>query len=562
VKDIDYDKFASSFPFEETADQETAIEAVINDMALPRAMDRLVCGDVGFGKTEVAMRAAFIAVQNNKQVALLVPTTLLAQQHYESLKDRFADWPVEVDVISRFKTAAEQNAVLERVAAGKVDILVGTHRLLNNQIKYADLGLLIIDEEHRFGVRQKEKLKELRANVDILTLTATPIPRTLNMSLAGIRDLSLIVTPPSKRLSVKTFVRETQDSLIKEAVSRELLRGGQVFYLHNEVKSIERTAAHLQEIVPQARIAIAHGQMAERELERVMADFYHKKFNILLCTTIIETGIDIPSANTIVIDRADKFGLAQLHQLRGRVGRSHHQAYAYLLLPTQTKLTPDAQKRIDAIQAASDLGAGFTLASHDLEIRGAGELLGDEQSGHLQKIGFTLFTEMLEEAVAAIKDGRAPSIDLETSKAVDINLRIPALIPDEYLPDVHIRLIMYKRISACKDAEELRELQVEMIDRFGMLPKPLQLLFRVTQLKLAAQGFGISKIDANAVSGRFEFRADTKVDGLSLIELVQQQPQLFKFSGPNQLNFTHNAEMPDDKLDFIDAVLARLRLDE
>ena len=561
VTDIDYDKFASSFPFEETADQETAIDAVINDMALPRAMDRLVCGDVGFGKTEVAMRAAFIAVQNNKQVALLVPTTLLAQQHYESLKDRFADWPVEVDVISRFKSAAEQNAVLERVAAGKVDILVGTHRLLNNQIKYADLGLLIIDEEHRFGVRQKEKLKELRADVDILTLTATPIPRTLNMSLAGIRDLSLIVTPPSKRLSVKTFVRETQDGLIKEAVSRELLRGGQVFYLHNEVKSIERTAAHLQEIVPQARIAIAHGQMAERDLEKVMADFYHKKFNILLCTTIIETGIDIPSANTIVIDRADKFGLAQLHQLRGRVGRSHHQAYAYLLLPTQTKLSPDAQKRIDAIQAASDLGAGFTLASHDLEIRGAGELLGDEQSGHLQKIGFTLFTEMLEEAVAAIKDGRAPSIDLETIKAVDINLRIPALIPDDYLPDVHIRLIMYKRISACKDADELRELQVEMIDRFGMLPKPLQLLFRVTQLKLAAQGFGISKIDANAVSGRFEFRPDTKVDGLSLIELVQQQPQLFKFSGPNQLNFTHNAEQPDDKLDFIDAVLARLRID-
>ncbi|MDO7656906.1 MAG: transcription-repair coupling factor, partial [OM182 bacterium] len=561
VTDIDYDKFASSFPFEETADQETAIDAVINDMALPRAMDRLVCGDVGFGKTEVAMRAAFIAVQNNKQVALLVPTTLLAQQHYESLKDRFADWPVEVDVISRFKTTAEQNAVLERVAAGKVDILVGTHRLLNNQIKYADLGLLIIDEEHRFGVRQKEKLKELRADVDILTLTATPIPRTLNMSLAGIRDLSLIVTPPSKRLSVKTFVRETQDGLIKEAVSRELLRGGQVFYLHNEVKSIERTAAHLQEIVPQARIAIAHGQMAERDLEKVMADFYHKKFNILLCTTIIETGIDIPSANTIVIDRADKFGLAQLHQLRGRVGRSHHQAYAYLLLPTQTKLSPDAQKRIDAIQAASDLGAGFTLASHDLEIRGAGELLGDEQSGHLQKIGFTLFTEMLEEAVAAIKDGRAPSIDLETIKAVDINLRIPALIPDDYLPDVHIRLIMYKRISACKDADELRELQVEMIDRFGMLPKPLQLLFRVTQLKLAAQGFGISKIDANAVSGRFEFRPDTKVDGLSLIELVQQQPQLFKFSGPNQLNFTHNAELPDDKLDFIDAVLARLRID-
>jgi transcription-repair coupling factor (superfamily II helicase) len=506
------------------------------------------------------MRAAFVAVQNNKQVALLVPTTLLAQQHYESLRDRFADWPVEVDVISRFKTTAEQNAVLERVAAGKVDILVGTHRLLNNEIKYADLGLLIIDEEHRFGVRQKEKLKALRADVDILTLTATPIPRTLNMSLAGIRDLSLIVTPPSKRLSVKTFVRETQDGLIKEAVSRELLRGGQVFYLHNEVKSIERTASHLQEIVPQARIGIAHGQMAERELEKVMTDFYHKRFNILLCTTIIETGIDIPSANTIVIDRADKFGLAQLHQLRGRVGRSHHQAYAYLLLPTQTKLTPDAQKRIDAIQSASDLGAGFTLASHDLEIRGAGELLGDEQSGHMQKIGFTLFTEMLEEAVAAIKDGRAPSVDLEPAKAVDINLRIPALIPDDYLPDVHIRLIMYKRISACKDADELRDLQVEMIDRFGMLPKPLQLLFRVTHIKLAAQGFGINKIDANASTGRLEFKQETKVDGLSLIELVQEQPQLFKFSGPSQLNFTHNAEVPDDKLDFIEALLARLRL--
>ena len=560
IEALDYEKFAASFPFEETADQQTAIEAVLADMALPRAMDRLVCGDVGFGKTEVAMRAAFIAVQNNKQVALLVPTTLLAQQHYESLKDRFADWPVEVDVISRFKTTAEQNAVLERVAAGKVDILVGTHRLLNNEIKYQDLGLLIIDEEHRFGVRQKEKLKALRSDVDILTLTATPIPRTLNMSLAGIRDLSLIVTPPSKRLSVKTFVRETQDGLIKEAVSRELLRGGQVFYLHNEVKTIERTAAHLREIVPQARIGIAHGQMAERELERVMTDFYHKRFNILLCTTIIETGIDIPSANTIVIDRADKFGLAQLHQLRGRVGRSHHQAYAYLLLPTQTKLTPDAQKRVDAIQSASDLGAGFTLASHDLEIRGAGELLGDEQSGHLQKIGFTLFTEMLEEAVAAIKDGRAPSTTLEPAKMVDINLRIPALIPDDYLPDVHIRLIMYKRISACKDPEELRDLQVEMIDRFGMLPKPLQLLFRVAQLKLIAAQFGIAKVDANASSGRFEFKQDTPVDGLCLIELVQEQPALFKFSGPNTLNFTHNAEIPDDKLDFIEAVLAKLRL--
>ena len=556
----DYEKFAVSFPFEETPDQESAIEAVLDDMRNGRAMDRLVCGDVGFGKTEVAMRAAFVAVQNSKQVAILVPTTLLAQQHYESFKDRFADWPIVVDVISRFKTAAEQAESLKKVASGKIDILIGTHKLLHGDFDYSNLGMLIIDEEHRFGVRQKEKLKALRANVDILTLTATPIPRTLNMALSGIRDLSLIVTPPAKRLSVKTFVRQEQDSLVIEAVSRELLRGGQVFYLHNEVKSIARAAEHLQEIVPQARICVAHGQMPERELEKVMADFYHKRYNILVCTTIIETGIDIPSANTILINRADKFGLAQLHQLRGRVGRSHHQAYAYLLLPSHSKLGADAQKRIEAIQSASTLGAGFTLASHDLEIRGAGELLGDEQSGHMQKIGFSLYTEMLESAIAAIKSGRTPNVDLDMDKSIEVNLRIPALIPEDYLPDVHIRLIMYKRISASLDDEDLRELQVEMIDRFGMLPQPLKLLFRLTQLKLKAEVYGIKKIDANVKTGRIEFNAQTHVDPLSLVQMIQSEPHLYKLAGANKLQFTHSCSDAEDKLDFISELLDKFKI--
>jgi len=558
----DYEKFSASFPFEETPDQENAIEAVIEDMRSERTMDRLVCGDVGFGKTEVAMRAAFVAVQNNKQVAILVPTTLLAQQHYESFKDRFADWPIVVDVISRFKSTSEQNESLKNVAAGKVDILIGTHKLLNGEIDYDNLGMLIIDEEHRFGVRQKEKLKSLRANVDILTLTATPIPRTLNMALSGIRDLSLIVTPPARRLSVKTFVREQQDSLIKEAISRELLRGGQVFFLHNEVKSIDRAAQHLQELVPQARICIAHGQMAERELEKVMADFYHKRYNILLCTTIIETGIDIPSANTILIHRADKFGLAQLHQLRGRVGRSHHQAYAYLLLPSHNKLSPGALKRIEAIQSATTLGAGFTLASHDLEIRGSGELLGDEQSGHMQKIGFSLYTEMLESAVAAIRAGRTPNPELDLDKSIEVNLRIPALIPEDYLPDVHIRLIMYKRISATLDDDELRELQVEMIDRFGLLPRPLKLLFRLTQLKLKAETYGIKKIDANISSGRIEFSAQTRVDPLSIVQMIQGAPALYKLGSANQLQFVHNCSDADDKLDFISELLDKFKIVE
>ncbi len=558
----DYDKFAASFPFEETADQEDAIEAVLDDMRNGRSMDRLVCGDVGFGKTEVAIRAAFVAVQNNKQVAMLVPTTLLAQQHYESFKDRFADWPIVVEVISRFKSTAQQSEALRKVAAGKIDILIGTHKLLHGDIDYSNLGMLIIDEEHRFGVRQKEKLKALRANVDILTLTATPIPRTLNMALSGIRDLSLIVTPPARRLSVKTFVRQEQDSLVLEAVSRELLRGGQVFYLHNEVKSIENTAEHLRKIIPHARICVAHGQMAERDLEKVMADFYHKRYNILVCTTIIETGIDIPSANTILIHRADKFGLAQLHQLRGRVGRSHHQAYAYLLLPNDGKLSADANKRIEAIQSASTLGAGFTLASHDLEIRGAGELLGDEQSGHMQKIGFSLYTEMLEQAVNAIKSGRRPDLDMEMDKSAEINLRIPALIPENYLPDVHLRLIMYKRISASLDEGDLRELQVEMIDRFGLLPAPLKLLFRVTQLKLKAEKYGIKKIDANAKSGRIEFKAQTPIDPMSLVEMIQGDPQTYKLGGANTLQFVHNCDDGSDKLDFISELLDNFKIAE
>ncbi|MFP6824624.1 MAG: transcription-repair coupling factor [Pseudohongiellaceae bacterium] len=557
-----YGQFAASFPFEETADQASAIEAVIADMGSGRTLDRLICGDVGFGKTEVAMRAAFVAVQNSKQVALLVPTTLLAQQHYESFKDRFADWPFVVDVISRFKSATEQTSSLQNVAAGKVDILIGTHKLLHANIDYHDLGLLIIDEEHRFGVRQKEKLKSLRANVDILTLTATPIPRTLNMALSGIRDLSLIVTPPAGRLSVKTFVRGQQDSLIKEAVSRELMRGGQVFYLHNEVKTIDRAAEHLRQINPQARICIAHGQMPERELEKVMADFYHKRYNILVCTTIIETGIDIPSANTILINRANKFGLAQLHQLRGRVGRSHHQAYAYLLLPNHGKLGADARKRIEAIQAATTLGAGFTLASHDLEIRGAGELLGEEQSGHMQKIGFSLYTEMLEAAVAAIKAGKTPSLELNMDKSIEVNLRIPALIPEDYLPDVHTRLIMYKRISSSLDIEDLRELQVEIIDRFGLLPNQLKLLFQLTQLKLRALTFGIKKIDANVNSGRIEFGPQTRVDPGSIVQLIQAEPKSYKLGGANQLQFVHACSEAQEKLQFIDDLLDKLKLAE
>lgn len=506
------------------------------------------------------MRAAFIAVQNNKQVAMLVPTTLLAQQHYESFRDRFANWPVNIDLVSRFRTGKQQEKTLERIRDGQVDIIIGTHKLLQNSIKYKDLGLLMIDEEHRFGVQQKERIKALRAEVDILTLTATPIPRTLNLAMSGVRDLSLIVTPPAKRLSVKTFVREHQDSLVKEAVLRELLRGGQVFYLHNEVKTIERTADYLRELIPEARVCVAHGQLPERELEIIMADFYHKRHNILVCSTIIETGIDIPNANTIIIDRADKLGLAQLHQLRGRVGRSHHQAYAYLLTPPPKSLSTDAQKRLDAISSATTLGAGFTLASHDLEIRGAGEILGEEQTGHLQKIGFTLFTEMLEQTVQAIREGRTPNIDLALQTGSEINLRVPALIPEDYLPDIHNRLIMYKRIAGARDDEELNDLQIEMIDRFGLLPEQTQLLFGVTRLKLRAEGYGISKIDASAQTGRIVFRQQTQIDPMSIVNLVQKQSRVYKLSGPTQLSFTHAQEKPAARLEFINRTLDQLQL--
>jgi transcription-repair coupling factor (superfamily II helicase) len=535
--DTDYRTFAAEFPFEETPDQEQAIESVVADMTGPGAMDRLVCGDVGFGKTEVAMRAAFLAVASGKQVAVLVPTTLLAQQHFETFSDRFADWPVRIEALSRFRSQKEVDSIAERVAAGRVDILVGTHKLLGREFRYKDLGLVIIDEEHRFGVRQKEQLKALRSEVDILTLTATPIPRTLNLSMHGLRELSIIATPPARRLSIKTFVRQRAEGLVKEAVLRELLRGGQVFYVHNEVRTIERAARELSELVPEARVAVGHGQLRERELEQVMSDFYHRRANVLVCSTIIETGIDIPNANTIVIDRADRFGLAQLHQLRGRVGRSHRQAYAYLLTPHPKAMTDDARKRLEAIEAAGELGVGFQLATHDLEIRGAGELLGDEQSGQMQAIGFSLYMEMLDRAVRAIRAGETPDLDQPLARGVEVDLHLPALIPDDYLPDVHMRLVLYKRISNCPDDEALDALRVEMVDRFGVLPEPVKHLFRITGLKLRAEHLGLARVDAGEASGRIEFGAQTRVDPLTLVQIVQEQPQVFQLEGATKLRF-------------------------
>jgi transcription-repair coupling factor (superfamily II helicase) len=555
---VDYATFSAGFPFEETPDQQSAIEAVREDMLAAKSMDRLVCGDVGFGKTEVAMRAAFIAVHGGKQVAVLVPTTLLAQQHYNSFRDRFADWPVKVEVMSRFKSAREVGEAVQQLAEGKVDIVIGTHKLLQEDVKFSNLGLVIIDEEHRFGVRQKEQLKALRSEVDILTLTATPIPRTLNMAVAGMRDLSIIATPPARRLSVRTFVMEQNNPTIKEALLRELLRGGQVYYLHNDVKTIEKCAADLAELVPEARIGIGHGQMRERELEQVMGDFYHKRFNVLIASTIIETGIDVPSANTIIIERADKFGLAQLHQLRGRVGRSHHQAYAYLLTPPRKQMTDDAQKRLEAISGAQDLGAGFLLATHDLEIRGAGELLGDGQSGQIQAVGFTLYMEMLERAVKSIRKGEQPNLDQPLGGGPEINLRVPALIPEDYLPDVHARLILYKRIANAADEDGLKELQVEMIDRFGLLPEPSKHLVRITLLKLQAEKLGIKKVDAGPQGGRIEFAADTCVDPLTLIKLIQSAPSRYKFEGATMFKFQVPMERPEERFNTLEALFERL----
>ena len=538
-----YEPFAATFPFEETPDQHAAIEAVLRDLASSQPMDRVVCGDVGFGKTEVAVRAAFAAASAGKQVAVLVPTTLLAEQHYRNFRDRFADWPLRVEVLSRFKTKKEIEAELIKLAEGKLDVIVGTHRLLQPDVKFADLGLVIVDEEQRFGVRQKESLKKLRANVHLLTLTATPIPRTLNMAMSGLRDLSIIATPPANRLAVQTFVHVWDDALIKEAFLRELSRGGQVYFLHNDVESIGRMHDELHALVPDARIGIAHGQMHERELERVMLDFHKQRTNVLLCSTIIESGIDIPNANTILINRSDKFGLAQLHQLRGRVGRSHHRAYAYLLVPDGRSITPDAKKRLDAISSMDALGAGFTLATHDLEIRGAGELLGEDQSGQMAEVGFSLYTELLERAVRSIKQGKLPDTDGDDHFGADVDLHVPALIPDDYLPDPHARLTLYKRISAARDADALRELQVEMIDRFGLLPDASKHLFATAELKLQATQLGIRKLDLGEKGGRVQFVEKPNVDPMAVIQLIQGQPKHYKMDGPDKLRIS--LELPD-----------------
>ncbi len=538
-----YEPFAATFPFEETPDQHSAIEAVIRDLSSSQPMDRVVCGDVGFGKTEVAVRAAFVAATSGKQVAVLVPTTLLAEQHYRTMSDRFADWPLRVEVLSRFKTAKEIKAEIGKITDGTLDVIVGTHRLLQSDVKFRDLGLVIVDEEQRFGVRQKEALKALRANVHLLTLTATPIPRTLNMAMAGLRDLSIIATPPAHRLAVQTFVTPWDDPLLREAFQRELARGGQVYFLHNDVESIGRMQRELEALVPEARIGVAHGQMPERELERVMLDFHKQRFNVLLCTTIIESGIDIPNANTIIMNRADRFGLAQLHQLRGRVGRSHHRAYAYLLVPDQRTITSDARKRLDAIAAMDELGAGFTLATHDLEIRGAGELLGEDQSGQMAEVGFSLYTELLERAVRSIKRGELPDLDGTHVHGADIELHIPALIPDHYLPDVHARLTLYKRISSARDLDDLRELQVEMIDRFGLLPDPARYLFAIAELKLQATSLGIRKLDLGGNGGRVQFEAKPNIDPMAVIRLVQSQSKQYAMDGPDKLRI--KLELPD-----------------
>lgn len=555
----DYEAFSQTFPFEETEDQEKAISQVILDMTSERAMDRLVCGDVGFGKTEVAMRAAFIAVQNHKQVVVLVPTTLLAQQHYETFKDRFAHWPIHVAVMSRFQTKKQLDETLQKIKLGTVDVVIGTHRLLQKDLQFKDLGLVVVDEEHRFGVQQKDKLKQLRAEVDILTLTATPIPRTLNMSLSGVRDLSIIATPPAKRLSIKTFVREKNSVMIREAILREIYRGGQVYYLHNEVETIEPVLLELQKLVPEANFAIAHGQMHERELEKIMSDFYHRRFNVLICTTIIETGIDVPAANTIIINKADRFGLAQLHQLRGRVGRSHHQAYAYLMVSSFKGLTADAKKRLDAIAALEDLGAGFTLAMHDLEIRGAGELLGEEQSGSMEAIGFSLYMELLDQAVNALKEGRALPLELESDEGVEVDLQIPALLPDNYVFDVNERLMIYKRIASSENSDELKNIQVELIDRFGMIPNPAYNLFHIAELKILAKKMGIKKIEMHARGGRIEFIENPSMNVDKLFKMVMQNQKTMKFDGSHRVRFHYDELLPDKRISFVKQFLENIR---
>ena len=553
-----YMQFASGFAYEETLDQANAIEATLHDMQQAKPMDRLVCGDVGFGKTEVAMRAAFVAVQNNRQVAILVPTTLLAQQHYDSFKDRFADWPVRIEVLSRFGSSKAHTKTIDDLIKGKVDIVIGTHKILQENVQFKNLGLMIVDEEHRFGVRDKERIKAMRADVDMLTLTATPIPRTLNMAFSGMRDLSIIATPPARRLAVKTFVQEHTDDTIKEAILRELLRGGQVYFLHNEVDTIDRAAEHIRKLVPEARVIVAHGQMRERELEQVMQQFYHKEYNVLVCSTIIETGIDVPNANTILIERADKLGLAQLHQLRGRVGRSHHQAYAYLMVPSLKALKGDAEKRLDAIQRASTLGAGFMLATEDLEIRGAGELLGEQQSGSMQAIGYSLYMEMLEKATKAIQKGKTPNFDAPLSLTAEITLHMPALIPDEYLGDVHQRLLFYKRISNTDTQEKLDNIRMELIDRFGIPPQPVKQLFAVHQIRLKAEQLGITKIDISSQGGHIEFAPDTPVQAMTIIQMMQKHPTYFRMDGGQRLKVMVMLEDYQKRIQFIQDLLDSL----
>ncbi|OOG24523.1 transcription-repair coupling factor [Thioalkalivibrio denitrificans] len=560
IQATDCQAFAAGFPFEETPDQARAIEAVLDDMASDRPMDRVVCGDVGFGKTEVAMRAAFVAANSGKQVAVLVPTTLLTQQHFQNFSDRFAEWPIRIETLSRFRSAKEQKAALEGLADGRVDIVIGTHKLIQGDVKFKRLGLVIIDEEHRFGVRHKERLKALRAEVDMLTLTATPIPRTLNMALSGLRDLSIIATPPMERHAIKTFISQWNDSLIQEAITREIRRGGQVYFLHNSVETIERAARQVAELVPGADIGIAHGQMRESELERVMLDFYHRRHNVLVCTTIVESGIDVPTANTIVIDRADKLGLSQLHQLRGRVGRSHHRAYAYLITPHPSAMTADAVKRLEAIESLEDLGVGFTLASHDLEIRGAGELLGEDQSGQIHEIGFTLYNELLERAVTAMKKGEVPDLDRPMADVTEVDLGVPALLPDDYVPDVHTRLILYKRIASCESETALRELQVEMIDRFGLLPEQARNLVAVTELRLRLQPLGVRKLEAGPEGGRFTFQPNPNLDPARLIALIQSDPKKFRLDPEQRLRFHEPMDNLEARIQAVKRIIATLAL--
>ncbi len=558
-REQEYRAFASSFPFEETADQAEAIRQVLEDLAKDKPMDRVVCGDVGFGKTEVAMRAAFIAAQAGKQVAVLVPTTLLAEQHTNNFRDRFADWAVRIESLSRFRSSKESNAVLEGIERGTVDIVIATHRLLHANVRFKDLGLVIVDEEHRFGVRDKERLKTLRAEVHVLTLTATPIPRTLNMALGGLRDLSLITTPPAERLAIKTFVTEFHAPTLREACLREFRRGGQVYFVHNVVETIEKTAQEIAKLVPEAEVRVGHGQMRERDLEQLMVDFYHRRFNLLVCTTIIESGIDVPTANTIMIDRADRLGLAQLHQLRGRVGRSHHRAYAYLLTPPRKAMTADAVKRLEAIESLEDLGAGFVLATHDLEIRGAGELLGESQSGELTEVGLSLYLDLLEQAVKAMKEGREPALDRPLAATAEVELRIPALLPESYVAEVPVRLALYKRLAASLDNAAIDELTEELVDRFGPLPPPATNLLRVARLKLTARALGIRRLDLGPQGGYALFEEANQVDPRAVIRLVQHPDRDYRLEGALKLRISVESETDAERFEFAEKFLGSLR---